>query len=85
MSEGKEIELDKEAEALFAQLGGTESWIESRKDLIIADRLAKSLLEEQKRFDTVRSLLMQMTYLISRYLADAEETSTWITSSQTGL
>ena len=70
MSEGKDIELDKEAQALFAQLGGTESWIETRKDLVIADRLAKSLLEEQKRFDTVRILLMQMVYLISRYLAD---------------
>ncbi|MEJ2037820.1 MAG: hypothetical protein P8X55_02660, partial [Desulfosarcinaceae bacterium] len=70
MADDKNIELDKEAQDLFAQLGGTESWIETRRDLIIADRLAQSLLEEQKRIDTVRILIVQMVFLISRYLAD---------------
>jgi len=66
--EGKNIHLDAEAQSLFEQLGGMESWKESPRTGEGADRLAESLLAEQKRLDTVRILLIEMAYLISRYL-----------------
>lgn len=64
------IQLDAEAQSLFEQLGGLESWKERPPSGSGADRLAESLLAEQKRLDTVRILLIQMAYLISRYLKD---------------
>ena len=70
MTDENGIDLDPEAQKLFAQLGGTESWIETRKDLISSDRLAKSLLQEQKRFDATRIALVRMAWLISRYLSN---------------
>ena len=66
----KEISLDADAQSLFEQFGGMESWKESLNSGGSADRLADSLQAEQKRLDTVRILLIQMAYLISRYLRD---------------
>lgn len=64
------LELDPEAQALFEQFGGVESWKTVASTLGGADGLAESLLAEQKRLDYVRILLIKMAYLISRYLAD---------------
>ncbi|MGD9216813.1 MAG: hypothetical protein PVJ84_18520, partial [Desulfobacteraceae bacterium] len=63
----KKISLDAEAQSLFEQFGGMESWKESHGG---ADRLADSLQAEQKRLDSVRILLIQMAYLISLYLRE---------------
>ncbi len=62
------IQLDEEAQSLFEQLGGLESW----KERVAAggDRLAETLRAEQKRLDTVRILLIRTAYLVSRYLKD---------------
>lgn len=70
MTEGNGIVLDPEAQSLFEQLGGMESWKMAQRGSSGADRLAQGLLDEQKRHDAVRSGLIQLTYLISRYLAD---------------
>ncbi len=64
------IVLDSEAQELFNQFKGTESWKEDPAHGQGSDRLAQSLLAEQKRLDTVRILLIQLTCLISRYLAN---------------
>lgn len=68
MADLNSIELDPEAQSLFEQLGGTESWKQTRPDLMVAERLAQTLLEEQQRFDAVRITLVEWVYLISRYL-----------------
>jgi hypothetical protein len=68
--DGKEISLDAEAQSLFEQFGGMESWKETRRAGDGANRLAESLLAEQKRLDTVRILLIQMAYWVSRYFRD---------------
>jgi len=67
MEEEKAITLDDEAQRLFEQLGGLQAY-EKKAALASAERLAQSLLDEQKRHDTVRILMVQATYLISRYL-----------------
>ena len=67
---GDGVSLDSEAQKLFEQFGGMETWKASGRSGQGADNLAQSLLQEQKRLDTVRILLIQMTCLISRYLAD---------------
>lgn len=64
----KGICLDAEAQSLFEQFGGMESWKESPRTGAGGKSLADSLEAEQKRLDTVRILLIQMAYLISRYL-----------------
>jgi hypothetical protein len=66
----KNISLDSEAQSLFEQFGGMESWKEHPRTGGGTDRLAENLLAEQKRLDTVRILLIEMAYLISRYLKD---------------
>lgn len=66
----KTIVLDPEAEKLFDQFCGMESWKQDPSAGLGGDRLAQSLLAEQKRLDTVRILLIQLACLISRYLAD---------------
>lgn len=68
--EDKSIKLDAEAQSLFEQLGGLESWKQSPRAGSGADNLAESLLAEQKRLDKVRILLIESAYLISRYLKD---------------
>lgn len=70
--DGERIELDSEAQRLFEQFAGMESWKSEGKKGQSADRLAQSLLYEQKRLDAVRILLIELAYWISRYLkADA--------------
>lgn len=64
------INLDPEAQRLFEQFAGVESWRETRPHLMRADHLADRLLEEQKRFDATRIALIELTYLLSRYLVD---------------
>jgi hypothetical protein len=79
--EGARIELDSEAQRLFEQFAGMESWKSTAQTGLSADRLAQSLLNEQKRLDAVRILLVELAYWISRYLkadaftADASEES----------
>jgi hypothetical protein len=68
--DGDGVSLDSEAQKLFEQFGGMETWKASNRSGQGSDGLAQSLLEEQKRLDTVRILLIQMAYLISRYMAD---------------
>jgi len=68
--DGDGVSLDSEAQKLFEQFGGMETWKASSRSGQGSDGLAQSLLQEQKRLDTVRILLIQMTCLISRYLAD---------------
>ena len=67
---GDGISLDPEAARLFEQFGGMESWKESAAAGQSRDNLARSLLEEQRRLDKVRILLIQMAHTISRYLMD---------------
>ena len=64
------VSLDSEAQKLFEQFGGMETWKESGRSGHNTDGLAQSLLQEQKRLDNVRILLIQMACLISRYLSD---------------
>ncbi len=65
-----DISLDAEAQNLFEQFGGMESWKQEARSGEGADRLAESLLAEQKRLDTTRILLIELSYLLSCYLAD---------------
>jgi hypothetical protein len=65
------IELDPEAQRLFEQFGGVESWKSDSSTEAGSDRLAQNLLAEQRRLDNVRIIMIQMAYLISRYLSDA--------------
>ncbi|MFZ1986105.1 MAG: hypothetical protein WAU91_16965, partial [Desulfatitalea sp.] len=67
--EEKHIDLDPEAQKLFAQFGGLEVY-QKTQTMPGADRLAQNLLEEQKRHDAVRILMAQATWLLSRYLQD---------------
>jgi hypothetical protein len=68
--QGDNIELDPEAQRLFEQFAGMESWQGDSAAGQGADRLAESLFNEQKRLDTVRILLIRMAHLISLYLKD---------------
>ncbi len=70
MQDDNGIDLDPDAQSLFEQFGGMESWQETHQALVGSDRLAQSLLEDQKRHDAVRVLLIQFTYLLSRYMAN---------------
>lgn len=83
MEEEKAITLDEEAQRLFEQFGGMQSY-EKKAAIPSAERLAQGLLEEQKRHDVVRILMVQAVYLISRYLTslrfyadDPRETKTF--------
>jgi hypothetical protein len=70
MEQNDGINLDPEAQSLFEQFSGLESWKESASSQIGPDHLAQSLLQEQKRFDAIRIALIELTNLISRYLVD---------------
>lgn len=67
---GEGVSLDSEAQKLFEQFGGMETWKELNRSGQGSAGLAQSLMQEQKRLDTIRILLIQMSWLISRYLAD---------------
>jgi hypothetical protein len=69
MDDSKGIVLDPEAQRLFEQFGGLQAFQKSGA-MLSADRLAQSLLEEQKRYDAIRILMVQATWLLSHYLAD---------------
>ena len=70
--EGARMELDPEAQMLFEQFAGMESWKSEKGAGHSADSLAQNLLNEQRRLDAVRILLIELAYWISRYLkADA--------------
>ncbi len=69
MSEEKNIDLDPEAQKLFEQFGGLQAF-DKAKTMPGADRLAQKLLDEQKRYDAIRILMVQTTWLIGRYLRD---------------
>lgn len=69
MVEQKDIALDPEAQRLFAQLGGLEAY-RAQTPVVGTAHMTQRLLEEQKRHDAVRKLMVQATWLISRYLAD---------------
>jgi len=60
------IVLDPEAQKLFAQFGGLQAFQEMER----GGQLARSLLDEQRRHDAVRILMVQTTWLVSQYLAE---------------
>ena len=68
--QGDNIELDPEAQRLFEQFAGMESWKGDGAAGQGANRLAESLFNEQKRLDAIRILLIRMAHLISLYLKD---------------
>ncbi|MBR9982497.1 MAG: hypothetical protein KFF50_15810 [Desulfatitalea sp.] len=70
MVEEKGVTLDAEAQRLFAQFGGLEAY-KAPSPVAGSAHLTQRLLEEQKRHDAVRMLMVQATWLISRYLVDA--------------
>jgi len=65
----KAIVLDSEAQKLFEQFGGLQAFQKTGSSAG-ADRLAQSLLDEQKRHDAVRILMVQAAWLLSRYLSE---------------
>ncbi len=71
MEESKNIALDAEAQQLFEQFGGMQAH-QTFKAPSGADRVTQSLLEEQKRHDAVRILMVQATRMISHYLANPQ-------------
>ncbi|MBT8342412.1 MAG: hypothetical protein HKP58_14045 [Desulfatitalea sp.] len=68
MDDKNNIALDTEAQRLFEQFGGLQHY-DKKATLRQAQDLAQSLLDEQKRHDATRILLVQAAWLISRYLA----------------
>ncbi|MCP4745998.1 MAG: hypothetical protein GY874_07630 [Desulfobacteraceae bacterium] len=74
MGKESEIQLDPEAWQRFSFPGRTKSRVKTRKDLIAPECLAQGILKEQMRHDQVRIMLIQLTYLISRYLANGNFT-----------
>jgi predicted hydrocarbon binding protein len=62
--ESKSIHLDNSAEELYAQLGGVEVRKLKKLDFSGSDRLAQSLLEEQRRYDALRAIIADLVYQI---------------------
>ena len=58
--ESKSISLDDSAEELYAQLEGVEVRKLKKLDFAGSDRLAQSLLEEQRRYDALRSMIADL-------------------------
>jgi hypothetical protein len=74
----KEINLDGSAEALYAQLGGVEERKLKKLDFSGSDRLAQSILDEQRRYEALRFEIADLVYQIgvcldSRARPDKEE------------
>ena len=69
MGDGNNIVLDHEAQRLFEQLGGLQAYNKTQP-AAGGQRLAQSMLDEQKRHDAIRVLMLQATWLLGRYLAD---------------
>jgi hypothetical protein len=66
----KNIELDKAAQQLFEEFGGIAERCKTTLSTAI-DGLTESLIAEQKRQDTGRILLIDMTHLLASYFHDA--------------
>lgn len=62
--ESKRINLDVSAEELYAQLGGVEVRKLKKLDLSGSDRLAQSLLDEQRRYEALRFRIADLVYQI---------------------
>ena len=62
--QSKSIHLDNSAEELYAQFGGVEVRKLKKLDFSGSDRLAQSLLEEQRRYDALRSIIADLVYQI---------------------
>ena len=62
--ESKKINLDVSAEELYAQLGGVEVRKLKKLDFSGSDRLAQSLLDEQKRYEALRFRIADLVYQI---------------------
>jgi hypothetical protein len=62
--ESKRINLDVSAEELYAQLGGVEVRKLKKLDFSGSDRLAQSLLDEQKRYEALRFRIADLVYQI---------------------
>ncbi len=62
--ESKKIDLDVSAEELYAQLGGVEVRKLKKLDFSGSDRLAQSLLDEQKRYEALRFRIADLVYQI---------------------
>ena len=62
--EPKNINLDNSAEELYAQLDGVEIRKLKKLSTSGSDRLAQGLLEEQRRYDAVRSMIAGLVYQI---------------------
>jgi hypothetical protein len=58
--ESKSISLDDSAEELYAQLEGVEVRKLKKLDFAGSGRLAQSLLEEQRRYDALRSMIADL-------------------------
>lgn len=71
MDENKNVALDPEAQRLFEQFAGMQAYDKSAAQSG-AQRVTQGLLEEQKRHDAVRILMVQATRLISHYLANMQ-------------
>lgn len=71
MAEDKNIALDEDAQRLFEQFGGMQAYDKSATQSG-AQRVTQGLLEEQKRHDAVRILMIQATRLISHYFANPQ-------------
>ena len=62
--QSKSIHLDNSAEELYAQFGGVEVRKLKKLDFSGSDRLAQSLLEEQRRYDALRSIIADLVYQV---------------------
>ncbi len=62
--ETKRINLDVSAEELYAQLGGVEVRKLKKLDFSGSDRLAQSLLDEQRRYEALRFRIADLVYQI---------------------
>jgi len=58
----KVINLDNDAEELYAQLDGVEIQKLKKATFSGSDRLAQSLLAEQRHYDALRSLIASLAY-----------------------
>lgn len=76
------VVLDAEAQKLFDQFNGMESFDKTSAIGKGADGLAQNLLAEQQRLDRVRILLIQMACLVSHYMADDKFADTTTAEAQ---
>jgi hypothetical protein len=73
--ESKRINLDVSAEELYAQLGGVEVRKLKKLDFSGSDRLAQSLLDEQRRYEALRFRIADLVYQIGVCLESPSRSS----------